>query len=47
MMTVYFWLYGDWVQRDDFNFWAVDVFTLVASLFLVIVLQNMLIAFMR
>ncbi|RGB41636.1 hypothetical protein C1646_751929 [Rhizophagus diaphanus] len=46
MMTAYFWLYGDWVQRDDFNFWAVDVFTLVASLFLIIVLQNMLIAFM-
>ncbi|CAB4410857.1 unnamed protein product [Rhizophagus irregularis] len=46
MMTTYLWLYGDWVQRDDFNFWAVDVFTLVASLFLIIVLQNMLIAFM-
>ncbi|RGB41646.1 hypothetical protein C1646_751942 [Rhizophagus diaphanus] len=46
MMTTYLWLYGDWVQRDDFNFWAIDVFTLVASLFLIIVLQNMLIAFM-
>ena len=47
IMAAYFWLSGDWVQRNDFDFWAVDVFTLTASIFLVILLQNMLIAFMR
>jgi hypothetical protein len=47
LMAAYFWIGGDWVQRDDFDFWAVDVFTLIASIILVIVLQNMLIAFMR
>ncbi|CAB5320432.1 unnamed protein product [Rhizophagus irregularis] len=46
MMATYFWINGDWVQRDEFDYWAVDVFTLIASIFLVIVLQNMLIAYM-
>ena len=44
--AAYFWLSGNFVQRDTFDFWAVDVFTIIASLFLVIILQNMLIAFM-
>ena len=44
--AVYFWIGGEWVQRE-FDFWAVDAFTLTASIFLVIILQNMLIAFMR
>jgi len=47
IMAAYFWIGGDFVQRDEFDFWAVDVFTLIASVFLVILLQNMLIAFMR
>jgi len=47
IMAVYFWISGDFVQRDEFNFWAIDVFTLIASIFLVILLQNMLIAFMK
>ena len=46
VMAAYFWIGGDLVQRDEFDFWAVDVFTLIASVFLVILLQNMLIAFM-
>ena len=47
VMAAYFWISDEWVQKDEFNFWAIDVFTLIASIFLVIVLQNMLIAFMR
>ncbi|GBB99303.1 hypothetical protein RclHR1_03480007 [Rhizophagus clarus] len=46
IITTYFWISGSWVQRDEFDFWAIDVFSLIASIFLVIVLQNMLIAFM-
>ncbi|PKY16216.1 hypothetical protein RhiirB3_428551 [Rhizophagus irregularis] len=44
--AAYFWINGDWVQRDEFDFWVIDVYTFIASLFLVIVLQNILIAFM-
>jgi hypothetical protein len=47
MMATYFWIDGDWVQRDEFDYWAVDVLTVIASIFLVIVLQNMVIAYMR
>ena len=47
IMAVYFWISGNWVQRDEFDFWVADVFTVIASIFLVILLQNMLIAFMR
>ncbi|CAG8579483.1 9582_t:CDS:10 [Rhizophagus irregularis] len=47
MEAAYFWISGDWVQRDDFEYWAVDFFTLIASIFLVIILQNILIAFMK
>ncbi|CAB4495387.1 unnamed protein product [Rhizophagus irregularis] len=47
MEAAYFWISGDWVQRDDFEYWAVDFFTLIASIFLVIILQNILIAFMN
>jgi hypothetical protein len=47
IMSAYFWINGNWIQRDEFDFWAVDVFSLIASVVLVIVLQNMLIAFMR
>ncbi|EXX58916.1 hypothetical protein RirG_193500 [Rhizophagus irregularis DAOM 197198w] len=44
--AAYFWINGDWVQRDEFDFWVIDVYTFISSLFLVIVLQNILIAFM-
>ncbi|PKY45737.1 hypothetical protein RhiirA4_542826 [Rhizophagus irregularis] len=46
MVATFYWLSGDYVQRDAFDFWAVEVFTLIASILLVIILQNMLIAFM-
>ncbi|PKC70466.1 hypothetical protein RhiirA1_501318 [Rhizophagus irregularis] len=45
--AAYFWINGNWVQKDKFDFWAVDLLTLVASIFLVIILQNILIAFMN
>ncbi|GBB91276.1 hypothetical protein RclHR1_18460001 [Rhizophagus clarus] len=44
--ATYFWLNGDFVQRDAFDYWAVEIFTLIASIFLVTILQNMLITFM-
>ncbi|PKC06818.1 hypothetical protein RhiirA5_501093 [Rhizophagus irregularis] len=44
--AAYFWLNGDMIQRDRFDFWVIDLFTLIASIFIVTVLQNMLIAFM-
>ncbi|CAG8663971.1 12060_t:CDS:10, partial [Rhizophagus irregularis] len=47
ILATYFWISGDMVQRDQFDFWTVDVYTLIGSIVLVIVLQNMLIAFMR
>ncbi|PKY56127.1 hypothetical protein RhiirA4_476196 [Rhizophagus irregularis] len=46
MVATYFWLNGDFVQRDLFDFWAVEVFSLIASILLVTILQNMLITFM-
>jgi hypothetical protein len=47
LLATYFWISGNWIQRDEFDFWVVDLFAFIASLLLVIVLQNMLIAFMR
>ncbi|CAB4421660.1 unnamed protein product [Rhizophagus irregularis] len=47
IQAAYFWISGDWVQRNEFDYWAVDLFTLIASIFLVIILQNILIAFMN
>lgn len=46
IVTTYFWIGDNWVQRDEFDFWAIDVFTLIASVILVVLLMNMLIAFM-
>ncbi|GES84543.1 hypothetical protein GLOIN_2v1769896 [Rhizophagus clarus] len=46
IIATYFWISGNMVQRDQFDYWAVDAFTLIASIILVIVLQNVLIAFM-
>ena len=44
--AAYYWINGNFVQRDSFDFWAIDMYTFIASIFLVIILQNMLIAFM-
>ena len=44
--AAYYWANGDWAIKDQFDFWAIDVFTLAASIFLVTILQNVLIAFM-
>src|SRR5206468_3345078 len=44
--AVYFWLNGRWDQLERWNFWPVDVLSILASVLLVIVMQNMLIAFM-
>ncbi|GBB90311.1 hypothetical protein RclHR1_17200003 [Rhizophagus clarus] len=46
IMATYFWTSDEWVQKDEFDFWAVDLYTCIGSIFLVIILQNMLIAFM-
>ena len=45
--AVYFWINGNWTQRDKFDFWAVRAFSILASVFIVTLLQNLLIAFMR
>jgi hypothetical protein len=47
IVATYFWIGGNMVQRDQFDYWAIDVYTLIASIILVVILQNMLIAFMR
>ncbi|CAI2173467.1 14311_t:CDS:2 [Funneliformis geosporum] len=44
--SVYFWTSGRWDQLDQWNFWPVDVFSIIASILLVTILQNMLIAIM-
>ena len=45
--ATYYWLIGNFVQRDHFDSGVIDLFTWIASIFLVIILQNVLIAFMR
>ncbi|KAG9290408.1 hypothetical protein G9A89_007139 [Geosiphon pyriformis] len=44
--AVFFWTNGRWDQLEQWNFWPVDVLTVLASIFLVIIMQNMLIALM-
>ncbi|CAG8502577.1 9378_t:CDS:10 [Funneliformis caledonium] len=46
VQAAYFWINGYWSQKDDFDYWAIEILSLFASLLLVTVLQNMLIAFM-
>ncbi|GBC05563.1 hypothetical protein RclHR1_00630010 [Rhizophagus clarus] len=46
LISSYFWLSGSYVQNDTWDFWAVELLTLLASIFVVTVLQNMFIAFM-
>lgn len=38
---------GNWIQSDVFDFWAIDVLSLIASIFLITILQNMFITLMR
>ncbi|GBC10383.1 hypothetical protein RclHR1_09590006 [Rhizophagus clarus] len=44
--AAYFWTTGNWVQKDMFDFWAVDLVSIIASVLFVTILQNMFIAFM-
>ncbi|RIA89799.1 hypothetical protein C1645_824254 [Glomus cerebriforme] len=46
LISSYFWLSGTYIQNDTWDFWAVETLTLLASIFVVTVLQNMFIAFM-
>jgi hypothetical protein len=47
ILAIYYRLNGDFVQRDTFDFWAIEVFSLIASIFLTIILQNTLVSSMR
>ncbi|RIB21878.1 hypothetical protein C2G38_1055116 [Gigaspora rosea] len=44
--SVFFWINGRWDQLDQWNFVPIDILTLLASILLVTIMQNMLIAFM-
>ena len=44
-LSTYAWLRGAYEQADTWNFWAVQALTLIASLFLITVVQNIFIAF--
>ncbi|KAG9290399.1 hypothetical protein G9A89_007130 [Geosiphon pyriformis] len=44
--AVYFWVNGRWDQIDQWNFWPIDIISLMASIILVTIMQNMLIALM-
>ncbi|PKY60130.1 hypothetical protein RhiirA4_517403 [Rhizophagus irregularis] len=46
ILATYYRLNGDFVQRDTFDFWAIEVFSFIASIFLATILQNMLISSM-
>ncbi|CAG8710957.1 22959_t:CDS:2, partial [Rhizophagus irregularis] len=44
--SVFFWTSGRWDQLEQWNFWPVDVYSIIGSILLVTILQNMLIAIM-
>ncbi|CAI2191763.1 12510_t:CDS:2, partial [Funneliformis geosporum] len=46
LLATYFWTNGDFVQMDQFSSLSINIFTIIASILLVYVLQNMLIAIM-
>ncbi|GBC02578.1 hypothetical protein RclHR1_00470008 [Rhizophagus clarus] len=46
VVAVYFWINGRWDQLTQWNFWPVTLLSFIASVLLVIIMQNMLIAFM-
>ncbi|GBC04180.1 hypothetical protein RclHR1_05550017 [Rhizophagus clarus] len=41
IIATYFWISGNMVQRDQFDYWAVDAFTLIASIILVVTVYKM------
>ncbi|RHZ85969.1 hypothetical protein Glove_57g94 [Diversispora epigaea] len=45
--AVFFWTNGRWDQLDQWNSYPVDVMSLLGSIILVLIFQNMLIAFMN
>lgn len=44
--AVFNWTNGRWDQLDQWNIWEVDVISIIGSILLVTILQNMLIAIM-
>ncbi|PKB99384.1 hypothetical protein RhiirA5_403639 [Rhizophagus irregularis] len=46
IIAVYFWMLGRWDQLENWNFWPITVLSIIASILLVFIMQNMLIAFM-
>ncbi|CAG8474373.1 5281_t:CDS:2 [Ambispora gerdemannii] len=46
VQAVYFWISGRWDQVTNWNFWPVDLVTVIASIFLATLLQNLLISLM-
>ncbi|GBC38196.1 uncharacterized protein OCT59_005945 [Rhizophagus irregularis] len=44
--SVFFWTGGRWDQLEQWEFWPVDVYSIIGSILLVTILQNMLIAIM-
>ncbi|RGB22453.1 hypothetical protein C1646_822539 [Rhizophagus diaphanus] len=44
--SVFFWTGGRWDQLEQWDFWPVDVYSIIGSILLVTILQNMLIAIM-
>jgi hypothetical protein len=44
--AVYFWINGQWDQIGQWDFWPVVCLSIFGSLFLVIIMQNILIALM-
>ncbi|RHZ50229.1 hypothetical protein Glove_503g23 [Diversispora epigaea] len=45
--AVFFWTNGRWDQLDQWDIYAVDVMSILGSIILVLIFQNMLIAFMN
>ncbi|RHZ78060.1 hypothetical protein Glove_168g167 [Diversispora epigaea] len=45
--AVFFWTNGRWEQLNQWNSYAVDVISILGSIILVLIFQNMLIAFMN
>ena len=45
--TVFFWINGRWDQLDQWDNYAVNVISILGSIILVLIFQNMLIAFMK
>ncbi len=44
-LSTYAWLRGSYPQDSTWNFWAVQALTLIGSLFLITIVQNIFIAF--